>query len=40
MVMAAIFGPDLLIVAIVLFCGVAVPIWAISSGRCLLRCSL
>ena len=29
MVMAAIFGPDLMIVAIVLFCGVAVPIWAI-----------
>jgi hypothetical protein len=27
--MAAIFGPDLLIVVIVVFCGVADPIWAI-----------
>ena len=29
MVLAAIIGPDLLIVLVVLFCGVAVPIWAI-----------
>jgi hypothetical protein len=29
MVIAAILGPELLIVVIVLLCGVAVPIWAI-----------
>ena len=27
--MAAIFGPDLFVVVVVLFCGVAVPVWAV-----------
>lgn len=29
MVLAAIYGPDLLILLVVLICGVVVPIWAI-----------
>ena len=29
MVLTAIFGPDLFVVLVILFCAVAVPIWAI-----------
>jgi hypothetical protein len=32
MVLAEIFGPDILIVAIALFCSTVVPIWAIADA--------